>query len=98
MKMRNEFMMKILLTLGVTALTACGSEGTASLTNTSPAPINLAGKKYCRIVSTVGEPGPTRQGEHCVAFDFNHKVTDDGSTFFGNPPEEGTYAIRGNVI
>jgi hypothetical protein len=96
-------MKKIVFALAMTTLAACGTANnkndTTSVTKDAPASVDLAGKKYCRMVVSDGLFGqPAGQREHCIKFIDGQNVSDNSSTFFGNPPEQGTYAVSGKVV
>ena len=97
-------MKKIVLALGMTSLVACSTAkeetGTESATKKdAPVAVDLAGKSYCRMAATGGVLGqPVGQREHCISFSDSQNVIDNGSTFFGNPPQRGTYAVKGRVV
>lgn len=59
----------------------------------------LDGRTYCRTINVTlkmfGQPTGLR--EHCIAFNDGIAV-DDGSTFFGNPPEFSEYEVNGNQV
>lgn len=60
---------------------------------------SLAGKNFCREVETDGLFGqPQGKSEHCLSFHDAKSVTDNANTFFGNPPQSGTYEIKGNAV
>jgi hypothetical protein len=100
-------MVKILLTslflFSVTACTAVNSsKSTAGKNDVGVSEISvyptLNGKKYCRTVTGNGVMGqPMGDMQHCVSFTEN-KMTDNGNTFFGNPPETIDYRMVGYNI
>lgn len=58
----------------------------------------LDGSKYCRQVRTDGTFGqPAGIRRHCLSFESG-RVTDNANTFFGNPPEETPYTLKGNTV
>lgn len=97
-------MKKIVFALALTSLVACGTAkeeiGAESATKKDTlVSVNLNGMSYCRMVPTGGQLGqPAGQREHCISFSDSQKVIDNGSTFFGNPPQRGTYAVKGRVV
>ena len=59
----------------------------------------LTGKEFCRMVETGGFFGqPEGKSEHCIQFLEGKKVKDNANTFFGNPPQYGTYSLVGKTI
>jgi hypothetical protein len=51
------------------------------------------------MVETGGMFGqPAGKREHCIKFLEGKKVEDNADTFFGNPPENGTYTLVGKSI
>jgi hypothetical protein len=58
----------------------------------------LDGMKFCRSVETggmFGQPKGTRL--HCLSFEEG-VATDNGSTFFGNPPRRYSYKVNNDKI
>jgi hypothetical protein len=72
-----------------------GEEGAILTLDMGP----LAGKSFCRKVKSDGQMGqPKGTRSHCIEFIDGSTVVDDGNTFFGNPPQTGTYTISGLTI
>lgn len=91
-------MKKILLAFAMSTLAACGAK---SVTDSSVSSVSadLAGQKFCRMVSTGGLFGqPVGQRKHCINFIDSVNVIDNATTFFGNPPQSGTYSVAGRVV
>lgn len=85
----------------LTFLGACGSlqndKQTSVKENPDNSSLNLAGKSFCRSVTSDGSFGQVAgERQHCITFSDKNQVTDDGSTFFGNAPEQGTYSAENN--
>ncbi len=59
----------------------------------------LDGKEFCRTLRSGSLMGqPDRERTHCVSFAEN-VMTDNGNTFFGNPPESIHYVlVDGKVL
>lgn len=57
----------------------------------------LDGKVFCRSVTSAGFGQPKRMREHCLSFDKN-QMTDNKTTFFGNPPKTFPYRIDRSVL
>lgn len=63
--------------------------------------ISLAVRTYTRKVKGngyLGSPPPNVEFKHAIRFGNDNTVTDNGSSFFGNPPESGKYKIDGNTV
>ena len=85
----------------MSTLAACGNGHknlTSSESQNAPS-ISLAGKNFCETETSGGLPGqPVSQRKHCINFIDDKKVVDDCNTFFGNPPEQGIYEVKGQVV
>lgn len=73
--------------------------GEAGAVLTLVSAISLEGKKFCRTIQGDGMMGqPAGESQHCIEFTSATSVVDDGSSSFGNPPEQGTYQVSGSKI
>ncbi len=94
-------MSKSIFVAGLLLLTsACSSHNSGVGASSEVLASNkLSGNEFCRIIDTGGMFGqPRGKGEHCVKFLDANKVKDNANTFFGNPPETGTYSVAGKTI
>lgn len=92
-------MKQVFLTLTLAALSACGISNTGTTSSLTANPTNLADKSFCRSVQTDGSFGqPVGVRQHCLTFINGVQVTDNANTFFGNPPQTGTYLLQGLTL
>lgn len=77
--------------------TITGSAG--AVLTLEPAAVSLAGKTFSRTFTgtPLGSSVPVEYTQ-VIQFVDATRVTDNGSTFFGNPPESGTYVVDGNTV
>ena len=94
-------MTKSIFVAGLLLLTSACSNQNGGVADSSDvlASSTLTGKEFCRTVETGGGGGePAGKREHCVKFLAGKKVEDNANTFFGNPPQNGTYSVVGKTI
>lgn len=92
---------KLLIVFAMVPFSSCGSNkpNAAAFKDLQIQSLSLEGKKFCRTFLTGGILGqPAGERTHCIAFGPNKTVTDNASTIFGNPPENGVFSIQGNKI
>ena len=92
-------MKQLFLALTLAALSACGTPSAESTILAGVSSLNVAGKTFCRTVERDGSMGqPKGSALQCVTFKNSFQVVDNSSSFFGNPPEHGTYIQQGRTI
>jgi hypothetical protein len=94
--------MKVFLVATLIALsTACNSRSRESTVKTPlmPGEVFLSGKKFSRTFESkvFGAPEPIKF-THTIFFVDSTKVQDNGSQFFGNPPEVSPFRVKANEI
>ncbi len=86
----------------VSVMLGCVPRTTGSTTASEPPTVtaaSLVGKVYKRDVISEGLFGqPAGKSEHTLEFLAGSKVRDNGSTFFGNPPEVLPYLVKGSTL
>lgn len=92
-------MKQVLMALTLAAVSACGIANNGTTAHLSSSSQSLAGKAFCRsVVSNGGFGQPAGVREHCLTFVNKAQVIDNANTFFGNPPQTGTYLLQGLTL